>query len=174
MVMDMVVDMVVDMEVDMEVDMVVDMEVVLEVDIEVNKDVDSVLTWRPRCPLTLRLLPLSVASIPLPLLSLSLLPLSQLPLQPLHSFPLPPDLLLQPPQVGVVLQVWHCACFFEEQVLSVDETVVSLDMVGDFIAASCNQILVEIFPQAFQAKAGYSDLSHFERVDIISTPAHVY
>ena len=101
----------------------------MEVGLEVNKDVDSVLTWRPRCPLTLRLLPLSVASIPLPLLSLPLLPLSQLPLQPLHSLPLPPDLLLQPPQVGVVLQVWHCACFFEEQVLSVDETVVSLDMV---------------------------------------------
>ena len=117
---------------------------------------DSVLIWHPRCSLLLSLLPLSVASIPLPLLSL--LPLSQLPLQPFHSLPLPPDLLLQPPQVGVVLQVWHCACFFEEQVLSVDETVVSLDMVGECIAASCNQILVEIFPQAFQAKAGYSRL----------------
>ena len=117
--------MVVDMEVDMEVDQEVDMEGGKEVD----KDLDSVLIWRPRCPLTLRLLPLSVASIPLPFLSLSLLPLSQLPLQPFHSLPFPLDLLLQPPQVGVVLQVWHCACFFEEQVLSVDETVASLDMV---------------------------------------------
>ena len=44
----------------------------------------------------------------------------------------------------------------------------------EFIVASCNQLLVEIFPQAFEAKAGYSDLSHSERVDIISTPAHVY
>ena len=150
------------------------MEVDMDVEKEMYKDLDLFLTWRPRCPLLLSLLPLSVASIPLPFLSLPLLPLPQLPLQPLHSLPLPLYLLLQPPQVGVVLQVWHCACFFEEQVLSVDETVVSLDMVGEFIAASCNQILVEIFPQAFQAKAGYSNLSHFERVDIISTPAHVY
>ena len=108
------------------------MEVDMDVEKEMYKDLDLFLTWRPRCPLLLSLLPilpLYVASIPLPLPSLSLLPLSQLPLQPFHSLPFPLDLLLQPPQVGVVLQVWHCACFFEEQVLSVDETVVSLDMV---------------------------------------------
>ena len=130
----MVMDMEVDKEVDMEGGKEVDMEVDKEVDIEVDKDVDSVLIWHPRCSLLLRLLPLlplSVASIPLPLLSLSLLPLplSLFRLESFHSFPLPPDLLMQPPQVSVVLQVWHCACFFEEQVLSVDETVVSLDMV---------------------------------------------
>ena len=80
--------------------------------------------------MTLSLLPLSAASIPLPLLSLSLLPLnlSLFRLEPFHSFPLPPDLLLQLPQVGVVLKS-HCSCFFEEQVHSVDETVISLDMV---------------------------------------------